>query len=149
MAEIPTRALVRKDDLIATRIRTPQLAHHDSLGGPSVGKNDILYALFKHKKKILLGALAGLASAAGVYFFYPAVYESDAKLLVRYLVERSTVDSVDSPRNSGFAPATDSAIGSEIEILSSWDLAVQTAEAMGPKRLLPKAKGTPSKEAAA
>ena len=92
MAEIPTRALVRKDDLIATRIRTPQLAHHDSLGGPSVGKNDILYALFKHKKKILLGALAGLASAAGVYFFYAAVYESDAKLLVRYLVERSTVE---------------------------------------------------------
>src|SRR2546430_16552931 len=110
----------------------------------------IVHALFKQKKKILLGALAGLPSAAGVYFFYPAVYESDAKLLVRYLVERSTVDTVDGPRNpGGYTPATDSVIGSEIEILSSWDLAVQTAEAVGPKRLLPKTAGTASKEAAA
>src|SRR4029077_6826715 len=34
-------------------------------------------------------------------------------------------------------------------ILSSWDLAVQTAEAIGPKRLLPNYKGAVSKEAAA
>ena len=115
-----------------------------------MSKTDVLYALFKHKKKIAVGTLAGLIAAAAVYFFYPAVYESDAKLLVRYLVERSTVDSVDSPRNpGGFAPTTDTVIGSEVEILSSWDLAVQTAEAVGVKRLLPRAAGTASKEAAA
>jgi len=116
----------------------------------SVSRNDILFALFKHKKKILLGTLLGLAGAVAVYFFYPSVYESDAKLLVRYLVERSTVDTVEGARNSGgYAPTTDSVIGSEIEILSSWDLAVQTAEAVGAKRLLPHAAGTPTKEAAA
>src|SRR3989440_5242725 len=150
MSEIPTKALVRKDDLTLTRIRRPQAPLHDVGTGPSLSRNDFLYALFKHKKKILFGALVGLAAAVAVYFYYPAVYESDAKLLVRYLVERSTVDTVDSPRNpGGYAPATDSVIGSEIEILNSWDLAVQTAEAVGPKRLLPGGKATASKEAAA
>src|SRR5437868_5478448 len=124
MAEPPSQALVRKDNLTVTRMRTPHPLPHDSAHGPSVSKNDVLYALFKHKKKILLGTILGLAAAVAVYFFYPAVYESDAKLLVRYLVERSTVDTVDSPRNpGGYAPATDSVIGSEIEILNSWDLA--------------------------
>src|SRR2546430_6794929 len=151
MSELPTKALVRKDDLTLTRIRRPQAPSHDVGTGPSLSRNDFLYALFKHKKKILFGAILGLAAAVAVYFFYPAVYESDAKLLVRYLVERSTVDSVDSSRNLGGygAPATDTVIDSEIEILNSWDLAVQTAEAIGPKRLLPNATGTPSKEAAA
>lgn len=148
MSEPPTRALARRDDLMVSKLRAPRPVHDSS--GSTVNRNDILFALFKHKKKIFLGALLGLAAAAGVYFFYPPIYESQAKLLVRYLVERSTVDTVDSSRNpSGFAPATDAAIGSEIEILSSWDLAVQAAEAIGVKRLLPRAAGTPTKEAAA
>src|SRR4029077_6844879 len=32
---------------------------------------------------------------------------------------------------------TDRVIGAEIEILTSWDLAVQVAEAVGPRRLVP------------
>jgi uncharacterized protein involved in exopolysaccharide biosynthesis/Mrp family chromosome partitioning ATPase len=117
---------------------------HDS-SAPSVSRNDILFALFKHKKKILLGTIVGLAVAAVVYFLYPVSFESDAELMVRYLVESSTVDSVDNPKNpGGYAPTTDSIIGSEIAILSSWDLAVQTAEAIGPKRL-----GAATKDAAA
>ena len=150
MSEPPTQALVRKDNLTLTRIRPPQSLPHDSTAGPSMSKHDIRYALFKHKKKIVLGTLAGLIAAVGVFFFFPVVYESDAKLLVRYLVERSSVDSVDSPKSpGGYAATTDTVIGAEVEILSSWDLAVQTAEAIGPKRLLPHSAGRPSKEAAA
>ena len=132
-----------------SKVRTPRPAVHD-LSASNLSRNDILFALFKHKKKILLGTLVGLAAAAAVFFFFPPVYESDAKLLVRYLVERSTVDTVDSARNpGGYAATTDTIIGSEMEILSSWDLAVQTAEAVGVKRLLPHVSGTPTKEAAA
>ncbi len=150
MSELQPQALVKKDHLPLTRMRTPQPVPRDLTGGSSVSKNDILYALFKHKKAILLSTIGGLLAAVALFFFYPAVYESDAKLLVRYLVERSTIDSTDSPRTpGGYAPTTDTVIGSEIEILSSWDLAVQTAEAVGVKRLLPHASGTPSKEAAA
>ena len=149
MPEPPSQALVKRDELTLSRVRAPRPAVHDS-SPASVSRNDILFALFKHKKKILLGAFLGLTAAAAVYFLFPPIYESDAKLLVRYLVERSTVDTVDTAKNpGGYAPTTDYVIGSEMEILSSWDLAVQTAEAVGPKRLLPHAKGAPTKEAAA
>jgi uncharacterized protein involved in exopolysaccharide biosynthesis len=118
----------------------------------SFGIHDILFVLFKHKGKIGLFTALGFACAVAVYFLYPATYESQAKLLVRYVVERSAVDAVDSTnaanpanRTNVFAPA----IASEIEILTSWDLAVQVAEAVGPKRLLPSAKGPVDQSAAA
>ena len=38
----------------------------------------------------------------------------------------------------------DTFINAEVSILKSWDLAVQVAEALGPKRVLPDAKGNPS-----
>ena len=134
---------------VATRIRAPR-PHPIDGDSATIGLKDILYALFKHKKTIIMGTALGLLVMGGVYFFFPAQYESNAKLLVRYLVERSSVDSVDRPQSpGGYAPTTDGVIGSEVEILNSWDLAVQTAEAIGPKRILPRSKGTPTKEAAA
>jgi len=134
---------------VARRVRpTRALPRHSSPHG--INRNDILFALFKHKKKIILGAALGMLGAAVVFFEWPAQYESDAKLLVRYLVERTTVDNVDATRGSGnYASSNDTIIEAELEILSSWDLAVQTAEAIGPKRLLPNYKGAVSKEAAA
>ncbi len=150
MSKEPSDLQIRKSEPVLARPiprpREGRAAEHHS----SLNQADVLYALFKHKKKILFATIAGLIVAALVYVFYPAVYESDAKLLVRYLVERSTVDTVETARNpGGYTPATDAVIRAESEILSSWDLAVQTAEAIGPKRLLPDFKGTPSKEDAA
>jgi uncharacterized protein involved in exopolysaccharide biosynthesis/Mrp family chromosome partitioning ATPase len=105
---------------------------------------DALGAAFKHKGKILLWALAGLVAAAGVYYFYPLLYESKAKLLVRYVLDRSPIDPIDgatassaSTSSTGFGKTTENIINSEVEILKSWDLAVQTAQAIGPKRLVP------------
>ena len=106
-----------------------------------VNLSAILFALFKRKRTIILCAAVGIIAAAAFYFFYAPVYESQAKLLVRYVLERSAVDSIEST-NSGPAAAssndyTSRVIGAEIEILTSWDLAVQVAQAIGPKRLLP------------
>ena len=58
--------------------------------------NDILFIVFKHKIKILLCAGIGIAAAAAIYFFLPALYESQAKLFVRYVVDRSAVDGLDA-----------------------------------------------------
>src|SRR5437773_760251 len=101
----------------------------------------ILFALFKRKRTIMLCAAVGIIAAAAFYFFYPPVYESQAKLLVRYVLERSAVDSIDSAnaRPADVASSNDRVIGAEIQILTSWDLAVQVAQAIGPKRLLPRA----------
>ncbi len=107
----------------------------------------VLRALFKHKRLILVLTLLGLLSAVAVYFFYPPEYVSEAKLLVRYIVERSGVDpTIDTTaRNS---QSSDSVIASEAEILNSWDLAVQAAEAVGPQKLLPRARNPTASEAA-
>jgi uncharacterized protein involved in exopolysaccharide biosynthesis/Mrp family chromosome partitioning ATPase len=124
-----------------TEIRR-EMQHHPS----GVHLSDVLFALFKRKWTIIFCALLGIIAAAAVYFFYPPVYASDAKLLVRYVLERSAVDSIESSNAAPAAASTsnDRVIGAEIQILTSWDLAVQVADAIGAKRL-----GAPSKEAAA
>src|SRR5258708_25907632 len=101
--------------------------------------SDILFALFKRKRTIILCAVVGIIAAAAFYFFYPPVYESQAKLLVRYVLERSAVDPMEAEKAATASnDTTDRVIGAEIEILTSWDLAVQVAQAIGPKRLLPR-----------
>jgi uncharacterized protein involved in exopolysaccharide biosynthesis/Mrp family chromosome partitioning ATPase len=116
-----------------------EIQHHSS-----VHLSDILFALFKRKWTIILCALLGIAAAGAFYFLCPPVYESDARLLVRYVLERSAVDPIDNPNRPNLGKTTDSIIDAEVQILTSWDLAVQVADAIGPKRL-----GAPSKEAAA
>src|SRR6266550_4357229 len=106
--------------------------------------SNILFALFKWKRTILGFTIFGIIAAAGVYFFYPTVYESDARLLVRYVLERSGYDPVDAisgqGARSGTGLTTDAVMAAEVSILTSWDLSVQVAEALGPNRVLPNAK---------
>ena len=111
--------------------REPQ--HHS---GVKLG--DILFALFKRKRTIMGCAALGMIAAAAVYFLYPPSYESEAKLFVRYVLERRGVDPIDGANSAAAANDTEKAIGAEIEILTSWDLAVQVAQALGPQRLLPR-----------
>src|SRR5438094_4422540 len=106
--------------------------------------NNILFAIFKWKRTIIGFTLFGILAAAAVYFFYPAVYESDARLLVRYVLERSGYDPVDAVQGQGTRGGSgltiDAVIAAEVSILTSWDLSVQVAEALGPNRVVPDAK---------
>jgi uncharacterized protein involved in exopolysaccharide biosynthesis/Mrp family chromosome partitioning ATPase len=118
--------------------REPQ--HHSG-----IHLSDILFALFKRKRTIILCAALGIIAAAAFYFLYPPVYESKARLLVRYVLERSAIDPIDNTnRQNPPGKTSDSIIDTEVQILTSWDLAGQVADAIGPKRL-----HAPSKEAAA
>ena len=107
--------------------------------------SNIMFALFKWKRTILAFTLAGIVIAAAVYFFLPATYESDARLLVRYVLERSGFDPVDAisgqSGKGGTGITNDGVIAAEVSILTSWDLSVQVAEALGPNRVLPDTKG--------
>jgi uncharacterized protein involved in exopolysaccharide biosynthesis/Mrp family chromosome partitioning ATPase len=99
---------------------------------------DILFALFKRKRIIIVCAVVGIIATAAVYFLYPPSYESQAKLLVRYVTERSAVDPLDAEKAAAASNnEADRVIGAEMEILTSWDLAMQVAQAIGPQRLLP------------
>ncbi|HEY5812421.1 MAG TPA: hypothetical protein VIT23_07190, partial [Terrimicrobiaceae bacterium] len=88
---------------------------------------------------ILLCSLIGIGAAVGVYVLHTTIYESQAKLLVRYVVDTSAIDQVDSKATVG--PTSDNLINAEVEILKSWDLAMQVAASLGPERLLPKSNG--------
>src|SRR5260370_41757646 len=57
---------------------------------------EVLFILFRHKWKILLCAAAGMLAAAAVYFVLPPVYQSEAKLFVRYVVDKSAIDGLES-----------------------------------------------------
>src|SRR5260370_7523585 len=59
---------------------------------------DIFFSLFKRKRTIMVCAALGIIAAAAVYFLYPPSYESQAKLLVRYVLERSGVDPVEAEK---------------------------------------------------
>src|SRR6266513_5623806 len=122
----------------------PETPHHSAMH-----LSDILFVLFKRKWTIILCALLGLIAAAAYCYLFPPAYQSQAKLLVRYVLERSAVDSIDNTTrpnqsSSGGLKTTDTVIDAEVQILTSSDLAIQVADAIGPKRF-----GTPSKEAAA
>jgi uncharacterized protein involved in exopolysaccharide biosynthesis/Mrp family chromosome partitioning ATPase len=111
----------------------------------SLSLHSVLFAIFRHKMVIIICTVLGLIGAAVVRVTFEETYESRAKLLVRYVVERSTVDPIDAGAGRG----GESVVGSEAEILTSWDLALQVAEALGPEKILPEMGKAASKEAAA
>src|SRR5438552_9429533 len=125
------------------------MPEHRSENEPSTFTvHNALLAAFKHKWLIIICTLIGLIAATGVWFFFPAVYASQAKLLVRYVLDRSAVDPIEGKIN-GTTTVSESIVGSEVQILTSWDLAMQTAEALGAKRLLPEKGDKASVEEAA
>ncbi len=131
---------------------TPALEFEQETPHSSFKLNDILFALFKHKGKIMVGSAIGLVAAAAMYFLYPASYQSEAKLMVRYVLDRSPVDPIEgtqSTMSTGFGRTSANVIGSEAEILTSWDLAMQVAGTIGPKRLLPEMGDAATQTAAA
>ncbi len=117
---------------------------------PGLNLGDFYYILFRHKWKILLIFVAGVLGSVGYYFSKPPVYQSEAKILVLSVVEGKTSTSakdesqVKSPDSAG-----GNIINSEIEILTSLDLAALVADAVGPEKILAKAGGGSDRSTAA
>ena len=110
------------------------------------GVQDILFVLFKHKWKIILFTLAGLAAAAYVWTKQEPVYISTSKLLIRYVRESGgAIDPYEAMKSPGGGARGmgDPVINTEIEIIKSLDLAMEVAEQVGLEKLLPEA-GNPT-----
>lgn len=84
---------------------------------------------------------AGFAAATAVLVLREPLYESRAKLLVRYVLSRDAVDSRQSQAAPGGGRA-DPVILTEIEILNSTDLARSVATDVGSSRIAPGADAT-------
>lgn len=104
--------------------------------------NDIMFIFYRHKLKIAFFILVGTLIAGAIYFLFPAPYESTAKLLVRYVVERSTVDAMVTEKGEASQPVqqmgapSEAILNSEVEILTSSDLALEVAKTIGAERIL-------------
>src|SRR4051795_7791464 len=102
MTEPSSELQIRKPEAMVSRtVQRPRESrpepHHAGLS-----RADILYALFKHRKIIILTTILGIAAAAGAFLLDAPFYQSQAKLLVRYVVERSTVDGMDAEGTAKF-----------------------------------------------
>jgi polysaccharide biosynthesis transport protein len=102
-----------------------------------INLNDIYFVIFRRKWMILLFSLLGVAAAGILFVREKPVFRSDSKLLVRYVMENKSPGpmaddrQVKSPDSRG-----DNIINSEIEIMTSLDLAAHVAEAVGPAKIL-------------
>jgi uncharacterized protein involved in exopolysaccharide biosynthesis/Mrp family chromosome partitioning ATPase len=108
---------------------------------PRLTLDDVYYVLFKHKWKIIICSAAGLLAAVALVVFRPPVYESEAKLFIRYVLDSKSPSP--TPDGSRMISPYDgqTVINSEIEILNSLDLAEQVVDAIGPDKILAKAGG--------
>jgi uncharacterized protein involved in exopolysaccharide biosynthesis/Mrp family chromosome partitioning ATPase len=108
-----------------------------------IGLQDLIHALFKRKWLILGLSASGVLAAGALFFTMKPVYQSEAKLLLRYVQENRSASTVDkdaqikSPDVAG-----EGIINSEKEILNSLDLALQVAEIVGPEKI----QGTAGKD---
>lgn len=101
---------------------------------------DILYIIFRHKWKIIGIAVASIAAAGCFYLKRPILFQSEARLYIRYVVETQAPDhaNANDPQIRSVEQRGDSIINTELQILTSWDLAQQVAEAVGPDKILGK-----------
>jgi polysaccharide biosynthesis transport protein len=121
------------EDMTGERIPMKEFEQDGNQSGLNL--HDVLFSLFRHQWKIVSCAGIGLLAAAAVYFLSPPIYESQAKLFVRYVVDKSAIDGLD-PQVKTPNPQNDSLINSEVEILTSSDLVRQVAETVGVSRLI-------------
>lgn len=101
---------------------------------------DILYVVFRHRWKILSISALGIVVALILPYVHPIPYQSEAKLYIRYVLETRapTQTSENDGRIRSPDARGDSIINTELEILTSRDLAEQVAVAIGPEKLLGK-----------
>jgi uncharacterized protein involved in exopolysaccharide biosynthesis len=120
--------------VIGEGLPTSELEQEENHSG--LNPYEILFVLFRHKWKILVCAATGILAALAAYLILPPIYQSEAKLLVRYVVDRSAIDGLDSQIKTP-NPQTDTLMNSEVEILLSSDLAREVAQELGTERLMP------------
>ena len=95
----------------------------------------LVLALYRHKIKIVVLGLLGLTAA---YFYYQSwvpKYQTTAKIMVRYVLERGILDDFEAQRDTG-GHNGGSILNGEMQILLSTDTAETVANLIGPEKVL-------------
>jgi Mrp family chromosome partitioning ATPase/uncharacterized protein involved in exopolysaccharide biosynthesis len=86
---------------------------------------------------IAILCLLGVASSAAIFTLWPFPYTSEARLFIRYVSDTRTPSDIAGQANVKMPDTRGASIvNSELEILSSRDLALQVASNLGPRRVL-------------
>lgn len=99
--------------------------------------SDLYYVLFRHKWKILILTTLGVVGGVTAFLTMKPVYVTEARLYIRYVLESRGIASLEeassmkSPDSRG-----DNIINSEVDILTSLDLAREVAEIVGPTNII-------------
>jgi len=116
-------------------------AGHRGQASATMTVADVWYALFRHKWKIIILSTLGVVAAGVLYVINKPPYVSEAKLMVRYVVESRSVEALGPDGQvSRSASAAANIVNSEGEIIQSMDLCRQVAEAIGPEKILASSK---------
>lgn len=105
--------------------------------------SDVYYILCRHKWKITICTLIGLAAAGVYYQLTDPPFRSIAKLMVRFVVieGRNLGPNNDDATAKSPDQRGETIMAGEREILTSTDLARRVAEAVGPDKILAKVGG--------
>ncbi|HLP77865.1 MAG TPA: hypothetical protein VK327_13210, partial [Candidatus Paceibacterota bacterium] len=121
---------------------------------PGLSIDDIYHIFFRHKGKILTIWAIGLIAVAAVWLLTPTFYRSDAKILIRFIVENTTItpgpgNAQDAANVKSVDPRGAGIINAEIQIMTSYDLALEVADIVGPEKILAKNGGGSNRNLAA
>ena len=102
---------------------------------------DIYYILFRQKWKLISFFALAVAGGIGAYFIRPPFYQSEAKLLVKYVLERKPESMTPGSQISSVAPGKEGILSVEGVLLTSRDVAEKVAEFVGSEKILAKVGG--------
>jgi len=94
----------------------------------AITMRDVYYVLFRHKWMITILAGLGVAGSLAVYFLWPFPYTSEAEIFVRYEMESTGPSELDTAAKVRMPEDRGTGIlNTELQILTSRDLALQAA----------------------
>ena len=114
---------------------------------PGLTLADIYFVLFRHKWKILIIASTGILISMLLPLVWRLPYQSEAKLFIKYVLESKTPGQLGA-NGTSMDERSENVINTELEILTSLDLAQQVAESVTPQKILAKLGGGNDKNAA-
>lgn len=102
--------------------------------GFKLSPGDIIYTIFRHLKKIIFFAVLGVVAGAVVYKTWPKMYQSSAKLMIRFVAEDRETGLTDQETRliSTGGRGNTHVLAAERAIIASLDLAKEVADAVGP-----------------
>lgn len=112
-------------------------SRHEAAPASGTAVDDVLYTLFRHKWLILTFVVLGIAAAGVVRLLKPPLYQSEAKISVKYVMQTTGVNpagpetQVTTPGFSG-----QEVMDLEVELIKSLDTALIVATNIGPEKIL-------------